>query len=200
MPALHIETSRTRIGVQSAIGTAASTMKELVVYGDQTAIVGKARQNTAPNLNQTRRRREYHASIKLQKSGSPVQLQTYVRALSTALASGTSPVVFSNSSAISHQILYRAIFGAELTPSQGSTVASSSGTPVDTVEVASGHGSRFTVGSIIKITRSGAAPWVRRVTAISTDTLTVYPPLDDSPATSAPIHNLYNYYTGETDS
>ena len=199
--AVHTETSRTRIGVQaSSIGTAASTMKDIEILGGGGSPLGKLTQKTEPNRAQVRRRREYKQPIKLTKVGSPVELATNVKGLATVLGTAATPVAYTNSSALSHQLLLRMLFGAELTPAAGSTVASSSGTPVDTVTVASGHGSRFVIGQIIVIERSGAAPWVRRVTGITSDALTVFPPLDDSPATSAVVRNCYCYYPGETDS
>ena len=199
--AIHKELSRTRIGVQSSLDAAASNMIDIEVVGDAN-VLGESRTNTAPNNAQRRRRRDFTTPIHLQKSGSPVKLTAYLKGLASVLGASASPVAFSNASALSHQILYRAAFGAELTPAAGSTVASSSGTPVDHIVVASGHGSRFVVGQIVAIERSGAAPWVRRVTAISTDTLTISPPLGpaESPDTSAVVRNLYQYYPGETDS
>lgn len=199
--AVHTETSRTRIGVQaSSIATVAATMKDIEILGGGAGPLAKLMQKTEPNRAQVRRRREYKAPIKLTKAGSPVELATNVKGLASVLGTSATPVAYTNASALSHQLLLRMLLGAELTPAAGSTVASSSGTPVDTVTVASGHGSRFVIGQIIVIERADAAPWVRRVTGISTDALTVFPPLDDSPATSAVVRNCYQYYPGETDS
>jgi hypothetical protein len=75
-------------------------------------------------------------------------------------------------------------------------VVSSSGSPVNEITVTGGHGTRFAVGSIIIVVGEGP----RRVTAITTDTLTVSPPLSGTPAVSTVIRNCYCYYTGETDS
>lgn len=192
--ALHVQTSRTRIGVQSAIGTASSNMIDVeILVGDPVAGLTQA---TVANPAQVRRRRNYKDTVTLTKKGSPVSFEVAIKRLATALASGTSPVAFSNSAALSHQILMRAALGAELTPGAGSTVAGSSGTPVNVVTVASGHGSRFAVGSVVIVVGEGP----RRVTAISTDDLTLSPPLSGAPSVGTVVRNCYCYYTGETDS
>lgn len=193
--ALHIETSRTRIGVQSSIGTAASNMIDIEVLGSAPDVV-KSTQRTAPNNAQVRRRREYKAPVKLTKVGSEVAMSCFVKGLASPLLAAASPVAFDNASALSHQLLLRAMLGAELAPAAGSTVAGSSGTPVDTITVATGHGSRFTIGAVIFIVGFGP----RRVTAISSDDLTVSPPLDSSPSVGTVVRNCYCYYPGETDS
>lgn len=192
--ALHVETSRTRIGVQASLGAASSNMKDLeILAGDPAAGLT---QQTVDNPAQVRRRRQYKDKVSLTKKGSPVDLEVAIKRLATVLASGTSPVAFDHADALSHQIVMRAALGAELTPAAGSTVAGSSGTPVNVVSVASGHGSRFAVGSIIIIVGEGP----RRITAISTDDLTVSPPLSGSPSVGTVVRNCYCYYTGESDS
>lgn len=193
--ALHVETSRTRIGVQSSgIGTVASNMKDLeILAGDPAAGLT---QQTVDNPAQARRRRNYKDKVSLTKKGSPVGLEVAIKRLATVLASGTSPVAFDHADALSHQIVMRAALGAELAPAAGSTVVGSSGTPVNVVSVASGHGSRFAVGSIIIIVGEGP----RRIVAKSSDDLTVSPPLSASPSVGTVVRNCYCYYTGETDS
>ena len=192
--ALHVETSRTRIGAQSAIGTVASVLKDLeILAGDPAAGLTQA---TTPNPAQVRRRRQYKAPVALTKKGSPVELTVAIKRLVTALASGATPVAFDHADALSHQILYRAAMGAELAPAQGSTVAGSSGSPVNIISVAAGHGSRFTIGAIIFVVGEGP----RRITAISTDDLTITPPLSGTPSVGTVVRNCYCYYTGETDS
>jgi hypothetical protein len=192
--AIHKQLSRTRIGVQSAIGTVASTFKDLVLLGDANPL-GQSKRETAPNRSQRRRRRDYVDPIQLQKSGSPVEFAVNLQRMATALTSSATPVAYSNSSALSHQLLYRMIFGGELTPAAGSAVVSSSGSPVDTVNVTSGHGGRFVIGQVIWIAGVG----VRRVTGISTDALTISPPAS-AISDGAVVRNLYQYFPAETDS
>lgn len=192
--ALHVETSRTRIGAQATIGAAASTMKDLeILAGDPAAGLTQA---TVDNPAQVRRRRQYKDKVSLTKKGSPLEFEVALKRLVAALTSSATPVAFDHADALSHQLVMRAALGAELTPAAGSTVASSSGTPVDEITVATGHGSRFVPGSIIIVVGEGP----RRVLAVSTDTLTIAPPLSASPSVGTVVRNCYCYYTGETDS
>lgn len=202
MTALHNQTSRTRIGAQSVgLATAASTMKDIEIIGPANPL-GESVQKTTANNAQTRRRRDFQPTIRLQKSDSPVKFSVYMKGLATVLNAAATPHAFTHASALSHQLFYRALFGGELTPAAGSTVASSSGSPVGSITVASGHGSRFVPGQIIAIERTDAAPWVRRVTAVSTDTLTISPPLEDAAAPSAGdvVRNAFCYFLAEHDS
>lgn len=77
----------------------------------------------------------------------------------------------------------------------GSTVAT--GTSSTQFDVASGHGSRFRRGTLIAVQISGEMEWTL-VTGVSTDTITVDPPLSGTPATSAIVRNLYNYAPAES--
>lgn len=77
----------------------------------------------------------------------------------------------------------------------GSTVAT--GTSSTVFDVASGHGSRFRLGTLIAVQVSGQMEWAM-VVNIATDTLTVAPALSGTPATSAIVRNLYNYAPAES--
>ena len=201
MTALHNETSRTRLGAQSSLGAAASTMKDLEVIGPANPL-GESTQKSAPNNAQRRRRRDYAAKIRLQKSDSPVKFGVYMKAIPTALGASATPHTFDHASALSHQLLYRAIFGGELAPTAGSTIASFTGTPVDTITVATGHGVRFVPGQVIVIPRDGEQPWVRRVTGVSGDAVTFSPPLGsgEEPDVDGPVRSTYCYFMAERDS
>lgn len=78
----------------------------------------------------------------------------------------------------------------------GSVVAT--GVSTTSFDVTAGHGSRFRIGTQIAVEVSGAMEWCT-VTAISTDTLTVYPALSGTPSTSAIVRNLYNYALAESN-
>jgi len=191
---LHVQTSRTRIGAQSAIGTVSSSMKDLeILSGDPAKALKKA---TVDNPAQVRRRRQYKPKVPLTKKGSPVEFEVAIKRLPTALTGSATPVAFNHADALSHQILWRAALGGEVTPAAGSAVAGSSGTPVNVITVTTGHGSRFTVGSIIIIVGEGP----RRITAISTDDLTFEPPLSGAPANGTVVRNCYCYFLSENDS
>lgn len=196
---LHANTSRTRIGVQSALGTASTSMRDIEILGG-TPPLATAAQRTQANTAQTRRRREARSPVRLTRDGAEVAFTTYVKAVVTPLTADATPVPFDDPAALSHQVLFRMGLGGEVPPSAGSTVTASSGTPVAQVTVDAGHGSRFTVGSIVKIVRAAAQPWIRRITAISSDTLTLHPPLDAAPDLGAAVCNLYVYFPAEQDS
>lgn len=196
--ATHIETSVTRIGVQSALGTASSNMRRLTLMGDGHPIATAARQVFA-NTSQNQRRRVGRRPINGPRVGASVSLPVHLRGVAAVLDADATPVAFNHASALPHQILWRAMMGGELTPAAGSTVASSSGTPVNSITVDTGHGSRFAVGQII-VPIIGGVPYPRRVTAISTDTLTITPPLPSAPSNGDVVRNAYCYYPAERDS
>ena len=92
------------------------------------------------------------------------------------------------------RLLLRHAMGTEYAAA-GSTVAT--GTSTTVFDVAVGHGSRFRIGTMIAVAISGAMEWAL-ITAIATDTITVYPALSGTPATSAVVRNLYNYSPAES--
>jgi hypothetical protein len=193
--AAHIENSVTRIGVQSALGTASSNMRRLTLMGDAHPIAG-AQRKTFPNTSQGQRRRLGLAPIRGPREGAQVSLPVHLRGLASVLNAAATPYAYDHASALPHQILWRALFGGELTPAAGSTVAGSSGTPVNVITVASG--TPFVVGQMIVIV-SGGVPYPRRVTAISTNDLTITPPLPSAPSVSDVVRNCYCYYPAERD-
>lgn len=193
----HIETSVAQIGVQSTLGTASSNMRRVTLMGDAHPIATAARQVFAHN-GQNQRRRVARPPLKGPRTGASVSIPVHLRGVASVLNAAATPVAFDNASALPHQILWRAMMGAELTPAAGSTVAGSSGTPVTTVTVASGHGSRFVIGQIIVIVMGGT-PYPRRVTAVSTDDLTIVPPLPSAPSVGDIVRNTYCYYPAERD-
>lgn len=196
--ATHIETSVTRIGAQSSLGTASSNMRRLTLMGDVDPIATAARQVFA-NTSQNQRRRVGRQPIRGPRTGASVSLPVHLRGVAAVLDADATPVAFNHANALPHQLLWRAVMGAELTPAAGSTVASSSGTPVTSITVASGHGSRFVIGQMIVVVM-GSTPYPCRVRAISTDTLTIEPPLPSAPSTGDVVRNTYCYIPGERDS
>jgi hypothetical protein len=185
-----------RIGVESTFGTTASNMKALLNRADPPwPLAGKTQQMIARQDSLTSRR-AYQTPVKGMKSGSPVALAVDVKPTSGRLNAAASPVAFSNASALSHQILWRAAMGGELTPAAGTTVDSYS---APDVTVASGHGTRFAVGQWFLYEATSGALSPHQVTAIATDVLTVQPPLPGTPANGEVIRNLYNYFLTEDD-
>lgn len=196
--ASHTETSVARIGAQSSLGTASSNMRRITLMGDGHPIATAARQVFA-NTSQNQRRRVGRRPINGPRVGASVSLPVHLRGVAAVLDADASPVAFNHANALPHQLIWRAVMGGELTPAAGSTVAGSSGTPVNTITVASGHGSRFVVGQMIAIV-SGGILYPRRVTAVSTDDLTITPPLPSAPSNGDVVRNCYCYIPGERDS
>ena len=191
---IHSQTSRTNIGAESTFGTVSANMRHLqILDGDPVADL---QTQTAQNPAQVRRQREFVPNVTLTRKGSSLKLRAALKKVPAILNAAATPVAFDHADALSHQLVMRAAFGGELAPAAGSTVASSSGTPVNQITVASGHGSRFVPGQVIIVTGEGP----RRVTAVSTDTLTIAPPLSGSPATGTVVRNCYNYHVTEKDS
>lgn len=188
---VHAANARTQIGVQSSLGTVASTMVDLVIRGPALPLGGLNRK-MLERRDERRYRRQILAPVKGLKAGAPVELTVDAKRVATRLDGSASPVAYDDSGPLSHQILLRAGLGAELDPNAGSVTAGSPSTT--SIPVTTGHGSRFAVGQIVVI---GGYP--RRITAISTDTLTVYPALPSSPATGVAVLNAYQYYPGEND-
>jgi hypothetical protein len=191
---IHAQTSRTNIGAESTFGTVSSNMKHLqILEGDPVAELAT---QTAPHPAQVRRQREYVDPVQLTRKGSTLKLRAALKKVPAILNASATPVAFDHADALSHQLVMRAAFGGELTPAAGSTVASSSGTPVNSITVASGHGSRFVPGQVIIVTGEGP----RRVKTVSTDTLTLDPPLSGTPSVGTVIRNCYCYHVVEKDS
>lgn len=195
MPVLiHAQTSRTNIGVESTFGTVSGNMKHLqILDGDPVAELAT---QTAQNPAQVRRQREFVQNVILTRKGSTVKLRVALKKLASVLGASATPVAFDHADALSHQIIMRAAFGAEQTPMAGSIVTGTAGTPVNQITVDTGDGANFVVGQIIIV--EGHGP--RRVTAISTDTLTVKPPFASAPANNTVVRNAYNYHVKELDS
>lgn len=95
--------------------------------------------------------------------------------------------------------MFRAFFGGyniTAASSYGSAVVSASdGTAIT---ITGGHGSRFTVGSWIAVGVAGVLE-VAKVTAIFTDTLSLYPTLSGTPAAAQLVINGYNNYPLEAN-
>ena len=184
------------MGRESTFGTAASNMIALLNRADPPWPNAGATQQMIGRQDSLTSRRAYQTPVKGMKSGSPVALSVDVKPTSGRLNAAASPVAFSNASALSHQLLWRAAMGGELTPAAGTTVDSYS---APDVTVASGHGSRFAVGQWLLYEATGGALSLHQVTAIATDVLTVQPPLPGTPTSGEVIRNLYNYFLAEDD-
>lgn len=193
---VHASNSRTQIGVQSALGTVAGTWIDLVLTGPANPL-GALSQKMIVRRNESRLRRQVQAPVKGLKTGAPVELACEAKRILVRLDASATPQAYNDSGPLSHQILLRAGIGAELAQDGAAPQAGSAttGTPGTTsIPVTSSTGVRFAVGQIVII---GGYP--RRVTARSTDTLTVYPALPTAPSSGVAVLNTYCYYPGEYD-
>ena len=185
-----------RIGRESTFGTASSNMKALLNRADPPwPLAGKTQKMIARQDSLTSRR-AYQTPVKGMKSGSPVSLAVDVKPPSGRLNASATPVAFSHADALSHQLLWRAAMGGELTPAAGSAVVSVSSADVT---ITSTHGSRFAVGQWLLYEATAGTLTLHQVTGIATDVLTVQPPLPGTPQAGEVIRNLYNYYLAEDD-
>lgn len=92
---------------------------------------------------------------------------------------------------LSHRILYRHMFGTE-NVAVGSAV--DAGTSTTVFSVTAGQGSRFTEGTWIAVANNaGTARQWCIVTDVTTDTITVHPPLAATPNNATVVWNGYNY-------
>lgn len=191
---IHAQTSRTNFGAESTFGTVSANMKHVqILDGDPVADLAT---QTAQNPAQVRRQREFVPNVTLTRKGSTVKLRVALKKLPSVLGASATPVAFDHADALSHQLIMRAAFGAEQTPMAGSIVTGTAGTPVNQITVDTGDGANFVVGQAVIV--EGHGP--RRVTAISTDTLTVKPPFASAPANNTVVRNCYCYYVTELDS
>lgn len=194
---LNKNTQKTTLGAEATFGTIATTNLE-VFLSDPADPLGKSSRKMLENNDTRRYRRDYVNPVAGLQNESPVELSVYLKGLVARLDKDATPVAFNNASALSHQLVHRAMWGAELTPAAGSLVVSSSGTPVDAITVTTGQGSRFVEGQVIIVETS--VGWeVRRVKDVTGDVVTVIPPCAGTPVdTTGKVLNAYNYYLDET--
>lgn len=169
----------THVGIESTYGTTPTVYR---CFPDEGSIT--LEQANLPNEDE----REH-----LFKALDPVlglkswkaQLGFKLRPSASQLLTGSSP-----SATLPGCIALKAALGGE-NYAAGSTVAA--GSTASSLNVASGHGSRFKVGQLIAVEVSSALE-LARVTAISTDALSLWPSLSGSPSTSAIVVNAHAYW------
>lgn len=193
---VHKQNGITRIGVESTFGTTSSNMKALLIRSDPPWPLASKTQKMIARVESKTSRRAYQTHVKGMKDGSPVTLAVDVKPVVTRLSTGATVVAFSHANALSHQILWRAAIGGELTPAAGSAVVSYS---APDVTVTTGQGSRFVVGQWIAYVTAGGVLTAHQVTAVATDVVSVQPPLPGTPQAGDEVRNLYNYYPLEDD-
>lgn len=189
-----------------AFGTLAANPKRIYLVGN-TPPLGKAARKMLPNADIRVRRNDAVSPVAGLMNESPVELSVYAKATKTALDAGAAPSIFSAAGALSHQIVYRAQWGAEVTPHAGTTIeAYTAAAPpaLASVEVAAGTGALFLEGEVIavEVGATGGDWEYKRITEIAGDVLTVAPAFNVAPyvpvGKTGKVRALYNYYLPES--
>lgn len=150
------------------------------VVGDDTSIVQRAWQQNAIVISEIDR---WTATVKCQWTGS-----------GQSLDASTSPTKTAQT-----KFLEQVLGG--YAADQGSGVAASPSPTTTGFTVTGGHGSRFLEGQLIGIKLGGGSTtYVRMVTAISTDALTIWPALPSAPSTGDDVLNGQNLYLTDAPS
>lgn len=179
------------VGRESTAGTTATAMRPLRVEGEQLPM-GDATTEMLAVERSSPYQHDPAASVKGLQRKSPVKLAMVAKYAPTQLSTMvTAPVAITDAAALSQEIVLEHWLGGRVS-STGSLV-DGSGSTTTTVDVTAGHGSRFTAGQMAVVYVAGA-PHVRQVTAIATDTLTVYPALPAAPAAAQAVLGSRTYH------
>lgn len=178
-------TGRTKVGIETTFGTVAGTMVD--VYPESGTLFEFRRKPI--KLNDER-----PTKFAAQKDAQGPQ--EWVGKLKFDLKpAGTQLNAAATAATPPQGVLAKALWGGEASGA-GSTVGASATTT--SVPVGTGHGSRFAVGTWVAIGVAGVL-YPRKVTAIATDTLTVFPALPAGPASGQLVINSYTYYPTQSD-
>lgn len=192
---LHPDTLVCRIGAESTFGTTASTMKRLILSGAQVPLAG-LKTEMLPVMDLSPHMEDPRSPVRGLARGGQVTLKLALKRNPTRLTSSATPVAYSNSSALSHQILLTHWFGAEHVAA--GSILDGGFSLGDTSIVVDGGGSRFPAGSMIGIVEDTAGLRPYLVTARSGDTLTIFPSLRGAAANAAVVANSYTYARAES--
>lgn len=176
------------LGEEATYGTAATTAFATHVEGSAAP---KLSQTEIENNAASARLFQRFASIQGLKSGdSGIAFSVHARPAAVVLDTGATPATPYLGTAI------KALVGGEYSAA-GSTVSGGSATTTS-VPVQTGHGSRFRVGTVVAVEVSSVR-YFRVVSAIATDTLTVWPELPGAPANSDDVLNGYCYFPTQSN-
>jgi hypothetical protein len=175
-------------GAESTFGTAATTSFVAHVAGSAKAKLSQT--ELEHNAASARLFKRFVSVLGLKSGDSGIAFGVYAKVASSQLNAAATP------STPYLGTLIKAILGGEYSAA-GSTCAA--GATTTSIPVQVGHGSRFRVGTVIMIQYSGAL-FARVVTAIATDTLTVWPALPGSPSSTNLVLNSYSYFLTEANS
>jgi hypothetical protein len=176
------------VGQESTYGTAASTAFARHIEGTLNATLSQT--EIEHNAGSARLFQQFVTRQGLKSNDSSVAFGIHAKPASAKLETATSP-----STPYLGKLL-EAILGGEA-KAAGSTV-SGGGSSTTTVDVQSGHGTRFKVGTAIHVEVSSVY-YPRVITAIATDQLTVWPELPSAPANGDDVINSYSYFLTESN-
>lgn len=184
---LPVGAEKLLVGVESTFGTAATTAFVQHVAGSAQAKLSQT--ELQHNAASARLFKEYATLLGLKSGDSGISFGVHAKPASAALNAAASPTTPYLGT------LIKALMGGEYSAA-GSTCAS--GATSTSVPVQTGHGSRFRVGTVVMI-QVGSALYARAITAIATDTLTVWPALPSSPSSTNLVINSYSYFLTEAN-
>lgn len=182
------------VGEETTAGTTATNMRPLRIEGAAMPLAELARE-MLPVERSSIYQHDGAAMVQGLERRAPVKIPLALKYAPSQLNSASSaPSATTSSTALSQEVLLKHWLGGRVA-SQGSAVAGA-GSTTTTVDVTTGHGSRFSVGQIVVVYVAGV-PNIRKVTAISTDTLTVWPALSAAPAAAQLVLGSRTYYRAE---
>ena len=176
------------VGQESTYGTAASTAFARHIEGSLNATLSQT--EIEHNAGSARLFQQFVTRQGLQSNASTVAFGIHAKPAFAKLDSSATPTTPYLGK------LLEAILGGEA-KGAGSTV-SGAGSTQTTVDVQAGHGSRFKVGTVIHVEVSSVY-YPRVITAINTDTLTVWPELAVAPSAGDDVINSYSYFLTESN-
>ena len=176
------------VGQESTYGTAASTAFARHIEGSLNATLSQT--EIEHNAGSARLFQQFVTRQGLQSNASTVAFGIHAKPAFLKLDTGATP-----STPYLGKLL-EAILGGEA-KGAGSTV-SGAGSTQTTIDVQAGHGSRFKVGTVIHVEVSSVY-YPRAITAINTDTLTIWPELAVAPSAGDDVINSYSYFLTESN-
>ena len=176
------------VGQESTYGTAAATAFARHIEGTLNATLSQT--EIEHNAGSARLFQQFVTRQGLQSAASTVAFGIHAKPASLKLDTGATPTTPYLGK------LLEAILGGEA-KGAGSTVLST-GSTTTTVDVQTGHGSRFAIGTAVHVEVSSVY-YPRVVTGIATDTLTVWPALPSAPANGDDVINSYSYFLTESN-
>lgn len=176
------------VGQESTYGTAATTAFARHIEGSLNATLSQT--EIEHNAGSARLFQQFVTRQGLQSNASTVAFGIHAKPAASKLDSSATPTTPYLGK------LLEAILGGEH-KGAGSTV-SGAGSTTTTVDVQSGHGSRFAIGTAVHVEVSNVY-YPRVITAIATDTLSVWPALPSAPASGDDVINSYSYFLTESN-